>query len=108
MNPISFHQEILILTGTSFSSRQCCEKDEKSGSNPLSEAEQLESACWNGLLPELLPEIMEFGTSQQPIYLWEIREAASFIELELGAKRAEREKHFSVNPYLFLHTQHYS
>jgi hypothetical protein len=108
MNPISFQQEILLLTGTSFSSRQCCEKDEKGNANPLTEAEQLENAMWNGLLPELLPEIMEQRANNNPVYLWEIREAASFIELELGQQRSEREKHFSVNPYLFLHTQHYN
>lgn len=108
MNPISFQQEILILTGTSFSSRQCCEKDEKGNTSPLTEAEQLENACWNGLLPDILPEIMEQRLNNNPIYLWEIREAASFIELELGHQRTEREKHFSVNPYLFLNTQHYN
>jgi hypothetical protein len=34
--------------------------------------------------------------------MWQITEAASFIEIELGELPEEKEKHFSIDPYAFL------
>ena len=58
MNTDVLQQEILLLTGTTFSQRQLCENDLKDDRNNLSESEKLEEACWAGLLDELLPEII--------------------------------------------------
>ena len=53
MKTKTINQEILLMTTTTFACRDWCEKDVQS-SKVLS-AEQLEEACWNGLLEELLP-----------------------------------------------------
>ena len=98
-------QEILLMTGTSFSARQWCEKNGQDNQNQLSEKEQLEEACWNGLLPEMLPEIYGQTCGETKLYLWQIREALSFIEIELGELPAEKEKYFSIDPYTFLQMQ---
>ena len=98
-------QEILLMTGTSFSSRQWCEKNDQDNQNQLTEKEQLEEACWNGLLPEMLPEIYGQTCGKTKLYLWEIREAVSFIEIELGELPTEKEKYFSIDPYSFLQMQ---
>ena len=50
----------------------------------------------------MLPEIFVQHSVNKKLYLWEIREAVSFIELELGEKYVEFEKEFSIDPYSFL------
>ena len=102
MEKNSTQQEILLVTGTSFSSREFCETSDGLNYNHLSEKEKLEVACWNGLLPVMLPEIFKNHAAHKKLYLWEIRETSSFIELEMGEKYLEFEKEFSIDPYSFL------
>ena len=98
-------QEILLVTGTSFTTGNFCETSDGMNYNHLSEKEKLEVACWNGLLPVMLPEIFRQFSRHRKLYLWEIREGESFIELELGEKYMEFEKRFSIDPYMFLPVQ---
>lgn len=101
-------QEVLLITGTSFSSRQWSEKNDSGTPNRLTEKERLESACWNGLLKEMLPEVFSLPATTKTLYLWQIRKTASFIELELGELPSIKEKEFSIDPYSFLETQSYN
>lgn len=101
MKTNSTQQEILLLTGTKFSARHCFEKDNKD-KNHLTEKEQLEEACWNGLLKEILPEICDQFYGNKKIYMWQVWETNSFIEIELGDIPEEKEKYFSIDPYSFL------
>ena len=102
METNSKQQEILLLTGTTFSSRQFCEKDSSSENKNLSEIEQLEEACINGLLQEMLPELSAQPEGSKKIFLWGIKEGYSFIEFEYGEFPEETDKHFSLDPYSFL------
>src|SRR6266850_8018225 len=95
-------QEVLLITGTTFSSREWCEKDASSNSNQLSEKQRLEEACWSGLLQEMLPEIFTTEERKKILYLWQILEGSSFIELQLGEFPTAKNKYFSINPYSFL------
>jgi hypothetical protein len=104
MKTNSTQQEILLMTGTSFSSRQWCEKND-SAQNQFTDKEQLQNACWNGLLQEMLPEICKPTAEDKNLYLWQITEAKSFIDLELGEVPGEIEKNHSINPYSFLPLQ---
>ena len=97
--------EIMILTGTSFSASQISDKNEETSKPGRTEKEMLTEACWNGLLPEMLPEIVEQIPAGKKIYLWEIREADAFIELEMGELQEDKEKYFSINPYAFIPEQ---
>lgn len=101
MKTVYTQQEILLVTGTSFSSGKFCETSDGLSYNHLSEKEKLEVACWNGLLPIMLPEIFHHSLNKK-LYLWEIREGSAFIELELGEQYMEFEKQFSIDPYSFL------
>ena len=94
-------QEILLTTGTSFSSREFCQPPDGTDYN-FTEKEKLIIACWNGLLPEILPEIFEEQPVNKKLYIREIRETSSFIELELGDICPEFERQFSIDPYSFL------
>lgn len=100
-------QEILLFTGTRFSSREWSKKDDNDKSNPLSHKEQLLEACWNGLLPEMLPELNVYAYGKK-MFLWNIREGKSFIELEMGEEPLSFEKELSIDPYHFMETQHYN
>ena len=100
MKKDTIQQEVLFVTTTTFSQRQLCEKD-VSTNHHLSHKEQLEEACWNGLLDELLPEIMERSTSGKRLFLWHIRHGESLLQLELGESTVSIEKQFSIDPCYF-------
>ena len=104
MKTDSTQQEILLLTGTTFSKREWCETT-SGDKNNLTSKEQLEEACWNGLLQEILPEIYMLPESQNKLFIWQIKEGKSFIELELGEIPGETDNQLSINPYSFLHFQ---
>jgi hypothetical protein len=105
MKANSTQMEILILTGTSFSASQLSDKNEAASKPNRSEKEMLTEACWNGLLPVMLPELCEQIPDGKKMYLWEIKEADAFIELELGELQEDKEKYFSINPYAFIPEQ---
>lgn len=94
-------QEILLMTGTSFSSRQCWQKNED-GQKCLSEIELLQEACWNGLLKQMLPEICKHSDENKRLYLWQVKENKSCLEIELSELPEQFDKNFSIDPYSFM------
>ena len=97
-------QEILLMMGTTFSVREYSERDPGKQNN-LTEKERLEEACWNGLLGEMIPEICKQPGGNKKLFLWQIKEGNSFIELELGEVPEEKDNLFSINPYAFMPLQ---
>jgi hypothetical protein len=73
-----------------------------SGSD-LSESEQLEKASWEGLLDELLPEIV----TNKKLHIWQIWNSEASLQIELS-KYPSREKRFSINSHYFLRTLEYN
>jgi hypothetical protein len=104
MKTNSTQQEILLLTGTTFSKREWSEKVSGKKNN-LTEKEQLEDACWNGLLPEILPEVYLHSEENKKLFLWQIKHGKSFLDLELGQTPGETDQRFSIDPYSFMHLQ---
>jgi len=103
MNTDILQQEILLLTGTSFSRTQLCENDVRDDGNYLSEGEKLERACWNGLLNEMLPEIV----ANRKLFIWQIADTEVSLQIELS-EYPSKQMEFSINPYYFLKTAKYS
>ena len=103
MKTNSTQQEIILLTGTTFSAREWCERDSNK-ENKFSDREQLEEACWNGLLPEMLPEVY-LQKEDHKLFLWQIIECKSFIEIGLGETPESVDARFSIDPYSFLQFQ---
>lgn len=101
-------QEVLLITETGFSSRQCCGKNENGKEDQLTGREQLQEACWNGLVQEILPELFKENESKKDLYLWKLTEGRSFLELDLGVSPMEKDIHFSIDPYCFLAAQSWS
>jgi len=97
-------QEILLVTGTSFAARQACEKDDTGTSGQLSPIDRLQAACWNGMLPEMLPEIIQKTAGGKQLFLWQVYETTSFLELKLGNYEDDNEKELSIDPYMFMST----
>jgi hypothetical protein len=95
------NQEILLMTDTTFACGDWCEKDMQS-SKALSAQEQLEEACWNGLLEELLPGIIKKSASGKKLFLRQIIQCSSFLEIDLCESPVQGDDTLSVNPYLFL------
>lgn len=102
MKANSTQLEIIILTGTSFAAKQFSERGGETGQPQRTGREMLTEACWNGLLPEMFPEICEQLPADKKIFLWSIKDAESFIELELGEQEGGMERYFSIDPYAFI------
>lgn len=98
-------QEILLMTGTSFSSRNWHANEDAENQKNSTPADNLKQACWNGLLPEILPEICKNKAGEKKLFLWQVTEASYFIDVEFGEVPGETEKYYSINPYSFLELQ---
>ena len=92
MKAYSTQQEILLVNGTGFPSREFCEPSD--GIN-----------YWSGILPDMLPEIFEKYPVNKKLKLREMMEGSLFIELKLGEIYLELEKQSSIDPYSFLPMQ---
>ena len=108
MGRTSTQQEILLMTGTSFSASQWCEKDESTDNKRLTEKERLEEACWHGMVKDMLPELFRQPKNSPKIFLWQIQEGKSFLELDLGETPFKKDRYYSIDPYSFLNEKHYS
>jgi hypothetical protein len=95
------NQEILLLANSTFFQKQLCEKV-NSEDRYLSHIARLEKACWNGLLDELLPEIMEKSTAGKNLFVTQIQYSKSFLQVELSESVIFIQERFSINPDLFL------
>ncbi len=89
-------QELLLNINSSFCKRQWSEKD-GTKQQSLSATEQLKTICWDGLLPELLPEICE-KENNKPLILWELMGMDHLLHLKMGGGFNEK-----LNPELALH-----
>jgi len=103
MKPSSPSREILLVTTSSFSARQFCEKEPQDKSASLSPAERLEAACWNGLLNEIVPEIMDDTDGEEKIYLWQVETRSSYLKLNLGTVNPEFEVEFTIDPNVLIY-----
>ena len=101
MEPKNVQQEILLNTDTQFAHRQWTEKD-SSGSENLNPIEQLEKACWDGLVKELIPELDITLHTNKKLWLWHVHETQSFLALNFYEYPGPKENEASIDPYLFM------
>jgi hypothetical protein len=94
--------EILLVASTSLTRREMCEKEASQESKDLSAEEQLEQACWNGLLHDLLPEMMQPETPGRGYFIWHIRQGQSLLQIQLSNSVVLMETQDSIDPWLFL------
>lgn len=100
MKPETINQEILLFTQSSFCNRPFCKRNsDQENPESYSSMEELEKACWDGMLTELLPELFDDPHN----YTWKTASGINFLSVSLGPYPSTIEKQSSLDPYLFLH-----
>ncbi len=94
-------REVLLVIGSTFSCREFPQNKSNAERKTLSKRDQLKLACWDGMVPALLPECFDFSFDGS-MRLWEMNEGDTFLDLEYGEKVPYIEKETSLNPYIFL------
>lgn len=97
----STNQEILLMSNSSFFKRNWVDLNANKNDKQLSQKEQLILLCWNGMLKEMIPEIMETTKDKKNLTLWEINESGNLLDLRYGDVDREMNDEWSINPYVF-------
>jgi hypothetical protein len=92
------------MTNTSFSKRRLYEINPHQKDNYRALAKQLETACWDGLLDEMLPEVISSAASGEKLFLWAIESKRFFLRILAGTRRRYFIKESSIDPHVFLST----
>jgi hypothetical protein len=100
-------QEILLAFNSSFLSKVYAEKCNDGSPDLFIEPEKIEEACWNGMLEEVLPEVFTLNEPARQIYIWEVREYNSVMEVDLGEFPAAKDKFYCIDPYKFMANRPY-
>ena len=104
MKTTSTHHEILLFTGTSLAGRQLSGKEENGNGKLHSSIEELEKACWNGILHEIFPEILGSTYPKCECFLWKVIPAKNFLYINIGTNPVTATNESSIDPYFFLMT----
>src|SRR5262245_52386102 len=100
MKPANAHQEILLFTDTQFSKREFCNKEREKNTGSSSSAEELENACWTGMLWELLPELMDVHVCKNQ-FIWQITNGQHFLKINIGSYACQVDQETTLDPYFF-------
>jgi hypothetical protein len=99
MEPQRVYQEVLIVTNTTLSNKALCRNN--SSNNNSSTTEELEEAFWDGLLNELVPEIMSY-TRDIKMVIWAVYAAETYLLIDLAESPGIPESIFTIDPNLLL------
>ena len=100
----TFH-EILLFTGTTFSSRQFSRTDTYNNSEKNSSAmDGLEKACWDGMLYEMFPEILGSFSAKCESFTWHIMNGKNFLSINIGPIPLVTDNETTIDPYFFMTT----
>ena len=102
MKNTSTNQEIMLLSNSSYFKRDWVELTGNKNNKQLSQKEQLILLCWNGMLKEMIPEIIQSAAGKKPLTLWEINESGNMLDLRFGDMDEEMNDEWSINPYVYL------
>jgi hypothetical protein len=101
MKPQHLYQEVLIFTTTSLSKRTLYRKNSSREGNSF--IEELEEAFWDGLLNELIPEIVP-STRQPKMIISKIHAGNYSLFIDLtdnpGIIESNNEAKLSIDPHL--------
>jgi hypothetical protein len=102
MKQSSHHHEILLLTGTSLTSKQFANTAETNNERKPPAIEELEWVCRNGVLYEMFPEILGNGGSTDKSVLWHASTGKNFLYVSIGPDPLGPEHNTSIDPYFFM------
>lgn len=89
------------MSNSSFFKRNWVDLNGNKNDKQLSQKEQLILLCWNGMLKEMIPEIMETTAGKKPLTLWEINQSGNMLDLRYGDFDQLIDDEWSINPYVF-------
>lgn len=102
MNTSSIHHEILLFTETTLASKQLAGTEENRHDKKFSAIEELEKACWNGIVHELFPEILGSLYPKCESFLWHVLTGQNFLYINIGPNPVPVEYDCSIDPYFFM------
>ena len=97
MKPQHVHQEILIFKNTTLSRKTLCRKN--NSNKNIFDIEELEEAIWDGLLNELVPEIMP-STLHSKMVIWGVHAGNFYLLIDLAESHGITEPILSIDPHL--------
>lgn len=103
MKPKTVNYEILLFTCTRFISREFCSRsNESDNGRNLSPMEELEKACWGGVLYEMFPEILGSFSAKCECFMWQIMSGKNYLRISMGPEPAVFEIETVIDPYFFM------
>jgi hypothetical protein len=94
-------QEVLVLTQTSFAQKALIGNNR--GDKTSCPAEELEKGFWNGLLNEMLPELMiPLQGRPSELFIWQISFGEYLLLIDMAETPEIIEDSHSINPCCFL------
>ena len=101
MKETSHHHEILYFANTSLANKQLTGTGKSSRDKNLSAFEELEDACWNGILHEIFPEILGSLYPNCESFLQQVLTGKNFLYINIGASPVIADHDTSIDPYSF-------
>jgi hypothetical protein len=104
MKDIFTTQEILLMTNSKFSAQEYADKNENQSSKNNGR-NKLAEACWNGMIPVMLPELFVDPYNKR-VTMWQLEECNHLLYALLGEENNIPSAEFTINPYLFMEYMH--
>ena len=101
MKKTSHHHEILLIANTSLANKQLTSTRESGTDRKVSALEELEDACWNGILHEMFPEILGSSYPNCEGFLQQVLTGKNFVYINIGASPVIADHDTSIDPYFF-------
>ncbi len=101
MKDIFTSMEILLVANTKFSSREFLGKNENKPSNNNGQHHKFAEACWNGMIPAMLPEFFN-EANPKLITMWQVEECRHILYVNMGEENNTPDPAFTINPFAFL------
>jgi hypothetical protein len=101
MKPQTTYHEIMLFTGTRFASREFSSREENKHSSG-SASEELEKACWAGMLCELIPEIAGEPNVKSENFIWNIVNGKNFLYITMGPHPQVHDNATTIDPYFMI------
>lgn len=102
MKPTNTHHEILLFAGTSLAGKELADNEVNSHGKKFSAIEELEKACWNGIIYEMFPEILGSLYPKCESFLWNVLTGNNFLYINIGPEPVTADFETSIDPYFFM------
>ena len=100
MKQQNIQQEILVPTETSFARKALIENN--GGGEKTSPVEELEKSFWNGMLNEMLPELISMQGRRSELFIWQITVGETSLLIDMAKTPDIIEDSYSINHCCFL------